>query len=299
MHWIISTSVLENKANIMKKIISIVILFFCLVLFVRSDSTKSLGSDMTGLGDVDLSKHNFRYVENNAYGFGEKLEYKVGFEFITAGKGYFHIMPKPVYKFGRPCYDVRFKVQSLASLEWVYKVRDEYRTILDAGGIFPWQFEQKIREGNYKRDSRAQFDQVNNFACRMHYDTVKKVKVPEYVHDIVSAFFYVRTMDIKNMKKNEITTLKNFVDDSTYTLGVKYLGKQTIEVEAGKFRCRVIEPLVQEGGLFKHDGRIIIWLTDDERKIPVKVATRIIIGEVYSELVKYSGTRGKVEAKVD
>jgi hypothetical protein len=57
--------------------------------------------------------------------------------------------------------------------------------------------------------------------------------------------------------------------------------------------------MVQDGGLFKHDGRIIIWLTDDERKIPVKVSTKIIIGEVYSELTRYSGTRGKVEAKLN
>jgi uncharacterized protein DUF3108 len=283
----------------MKKILLIVFLFFSLIFLGKSDSSNDMNSDLTGLDTIDVHNFDFRYVENEAYGFGEKLEYKVGFEFIKAGTGYFHIMPKPIYKYGRPCYDIRFAVNSLKSLEWVYKVRDQYRTILDAGGIFPWQFEQHIREGGYKRDSRAQFDQVNNFACKMHYDSVKKVAVPEYVHDIVSAFFYVRTMDFKKMKKNQITNFKNFFDDTTYTLGVKYLGRQTIDVEAGKFRCRVIEPMVQEGGLFKHDGRIIIWLTDDERKIPVKVATKIIVGEVYSELTRYSGTRGKVEARLD
>jgi hypothetical protein len=201
MHLKILKSVLNNKALTMKKAVLILILFFSLIFLGYSDSSKSLGPDMTGLDTVDLKDYDFRYVENKAFGFGEKLEYKVGFEFITAGTGYFYIKPKPIYRSGRPCYDVNFAVNSLSSLEYIYKVRDRYRSVIDAGGIFSWQFEQHIREGGYKRDSKAQFDQVNHFAAKMHHDTVKKYPVPEYVHDIVSAFFYVRTMDLTKMKK--------------------------------------------------------------------------------------------------
>lgn len=237
----------------------------------------------------------FRYVQNDAYGYGEKLEYKVGYKFITAGYGYFHIQPKPVYRYGRECYDVRFEVKSLESLEWVYKVQDRYRTVLDASGIFPWEFEQNIREGKYKRDSKAEFDQYNNLAKVKG----KTYKTPEYVHDIVSAFYYVRTMDLRNMKNGSVFYMKHFFDDTTNSLGVKVIKRETIEVEAGKFKCIVIEPLVVQGGLFKNEGNIFIWVTDDERKLPVKVATKILIGYVGAELVRYSGLRGPVNAKVN
>ncbi len=237
----------------------------------------------------------FRYVPNRAFGFGERLEYKVGYKFITAGTGYFHILPKPVMRNGRKCYDIRFQVRSLKSLEWIYKVRDTYRSVVDIGGIFPWQFEQHVREGKYRRDFKAIFDQNRNIAKVKD----KEYPVPEYVHDIVSAFYFVRTLDLSELKKDSIIYMKNFFDDTTYTLGVRYLGRQTIEVDAGKFRCIVIEPLVQEGGLFKNEGRIVIWLTDDERKIPVKVATKIMIGYVGAELTHYSGVRGKVNAKIE
>lgn len=237
---------------------------------------------------------NYRYVENEAYGFGEKLEYKVGYKFITAGTGYFHILPDPVYREGRPCYDIRFEVRSLKSLEFLYKVRDRYRTVLDAGGIFPWQFEQHVREGDYKRDFKAYFDQKNNYAI-----TKKgKYNVPEYIHDIVSAFFYVRTLDLRSMTKRDTIYLENFFGDTTYSLKVVSHGKETINVDAGEFRCLHIEPLVVEGGLFKSEGNIHIWLTDDERKIPVKVATKILIGYVGAELTRYSGLRGKLDAKI-
>jgi hypothetical protein len=79
---------------------------------------------------------------------------------------------------------------------------------------------------------------------------------------------------------------------------VKFLGRQRIEVDAGTFQCLLIEPLVKEGGLFKSEGRVIIWMTDDERKIPVKVSTQILIGSIYAELREYSGIHGAITAKV-
>lgn len=238
---------------------------------------------------------SFRYVPNEAFGFGEKLEYKVGHKLITAGTGYFYIQPKPVYKDGRPCYDIRFEVKSLPSLEWLYKVKDQYRTMLDVGGIFPWEFEQIIREGNYRRHSMAKFNPYNNTATVKN----KTYNTPEYVHDIVSAFFYVRTLDLSSMKNGKTFYVKHFFDDTTMTLGVKVHRRETIEVEAGKFKCIVIEPLVVKGGLFKNEGNIFIWLTDDARKIPVKVATKILIGYVGAELTGYSGIRGPIDAKIN
>lgn len=241
----------------------------------------------------------FRYVPNEAYGFGERLEYKVGYKFITAGYGYFEILPEPITRYGRKCYDIRFQVRSRKELEFLYKVKDYYRTVLDIGGIFPWEFEQHIREGKYKRDFYASFDQVNNKAIVQHKKKDKYYDTPEYVHDIVSAFFYVRTMDIGSMPKDTVFFLQNFYKDTTYQLGVRIRGKQTVEVDAGKFRCVVVEPMVVEGGLFKSEGKILIWLTDDERKIPVKVATKILIGYVGAELIRYRGLRGPIDAKLD
>lgn len=243
----------------------------------------------------DNQNFKFRKVENKAFDYGERLDFEVTYSFIVAGTGYFHILPVPAVRNNRPCYDIRFQVSSLKSLEWIYKVRDSYRTLLDVEGIFPWEFEQHIREGNYKKDYTAVFDQVNNFAISGD----KKVKVPPYIHDIVSAFFYVRTMNLKALKNGEVFFLENFIDEKVYKLGVKIHTREIVEVPCGKFKCIKIEPLVTEGGLFKSEGKIYVWLTDDENKIPVKVATKILIGYVSSVLVKYSGVRNPMTAKIE
>jgi len=79
---------------------------------------------------------------------------------------------------------------------------------------------------------------------------------------------------------------------------VKFLGRQELEVEAGTFNTVVVEPLVKEGGLFKSEGRIVIWLTDDERKIPVRVNTKVLIGSIDVELKEYSGIAGAIKARI-
>jgi hypothetical protein len=96
-------------------------------------------------------------------------------------------------------------------------------------------------------------------------------------------------MSFAGMKPGDVIKLENFYNDKTYPLDVKYLGKETIEVPAGEFACIKVQPYFIEGGLFKSEGDITVWLTDDDRKMPVKVSSKIIIGSVDVDLTEYSG----------
>ncbi|MGA9119037.1 MAG: DUF3108 domain-containing protein, partial [Bacteroidota bacterium] len=122
--------------------------------------------------------------------------------------------------------------------------------------------------------------------------------IPAYVHDIMSAFYYFRTLDLSNAKVGEVFTLENFYKDSTYELGVRVLGRQELEIAAGTFNSIVVEPLVKEGGLFKSEGRLVIWLSDDVLKIPLRVNTKVLIGSIDTELREYSGLAGPPRARI-
>lgn len=256
--------------------------FFILLL------TFSFGFSAGGSNEGD----EFRSIENNAFKEGEKLTFKLNYGFVTAGIA---IMKIPSIKrlSGRKVYHVMFEVNSVPSFDWIYKVRDRYETYLDVEGIFPWRFEQHIREGGYTRDFSAFFDQRKGKAKTSEGE----YEIPEYVNDIVSAFYYSRVIDYSEMKIDDTIHLQNFYKDKVYDLDVKYLGKETIEVPAGEFDCIIIEPLVREGGLFKHEGNIIVWLSDDILKIPVKIRTKIVIGHVEAMLSEYEGLAGILTSK--
>jgi len=246
----------------------------------------------TGSGSLESRTDDFRKIENKAFKVGEKLTFDVNYGFVTAG-----IAVMQVHKIkrisGRDSYYITFDVNNVPSFDWLYRVRDKYETYLDIEGLFPWRFEQHIREGNFKRDFSAFFDHRKGKAKTSNgeYD------IPKYVNDILSAFYIARTYDYSNMKKNDRIHLQNFYKDKVYDLDVQYLGRETVEVSAGKFDCIIIEPLVKEGGLFKSEGSIVIWLSNDNLKIPVKVKTKVVIGHIDAELTKYEGLAGKLTSK--
>lgn len=237
-------------------------------------------------------KDEFRKHPNNAFREGEKLTFDVKYGFVTAGIATFEI-PKIKKISGRDAYHVTFEVNTVPTFDTFFKVRDRYETYIDVEGMFPWRFEQHIREGSFSRDFSAFFDQRKGKA-----KTSKgEYEIPKYVNDIVSAFFYARTIDYSKMKVGDKINLQNFYKDKVYDLDVVYHGKETIEVDAGKFECIIVEPLVKEGGLFKSEGSIMLWMTNDDAKMPVRVKTKVVVGAIDADLTSYSGVYGKLTSK--
>jgi hypothetical protein len=235
----------------------------------------------------------YRTIVNHAFKVGEKLTFDLKYGFVTAGVSVMQI--QDIRKiFGRKTYHITFDVNSVPSFDWIYKVRDRYVTYVDTQGIFPWRFEQHLREGSFTRDFSAFFDQKRGKAKTSDgtYD------IPKYVNDIVSAFYLARTFDYSKMKVGNIIYLKNFYKDKYYDLNIKYLGKEVIDAPAGKFNCIIVEPMIKEDELFKSEGSIYVWLSDDSLKIPVRVKTKVVVGSVDAYLKSYEGLAGKLTSKI-
>ncbi len=228
-----------------------------------------------------------------AFVVGEKLLFDVNYGIITAGYAEMSI-PQYDTVLGNKTYKVQFTVRSTPTFDFFFEVRDRYETYLDADGIFPWRFEQHIKEGKFVKDYSAIFDQKNLMAKTDEGDFT----ITPFVHDIMSAFYYARTIDYSKFKIGQRVPMQNFYKGKINPLDIKYLGKQKITVDAGTFNCIIVEPMVKEGGLFKSEGRILIWLSDDELKIPVKVNTKVVIGSIDAELKEYSGLNGPLKAKI-
>ena len=274
-----NTSTIKSTIKIIFNMNRIVIMFMILLL-ISSNSF--------------AQKVEFRKIENKAFKVGEKLRFDVTYGFVTAGIAEFTIT-KMSRIAGRNVMNVSFNVNSVPAFDPFYKVRDHYETYIDVEGLFPWRFEQHIREGGYSRDFSAFFDQRKGVAKTSE----GSYEIPPNVNDIVSAFYLARTFDYSKMKEGDKVHLENFYKDKVYPLDVVFKGRERVSVSAGTFDCIILEPMVREGGLFKSEGSIVVWLTDDELKIPVKVKTKVLIGSIDAELSGYSGLAGKLTSKRD
>jgi hypothetical protein len=161
-----------------------------------------------------------------------------------------------------------------------YKVRDTVSTWVDVRGLFPWRFEQRQLEGDYERQQAVLFDphQARVTVRDEVYDA------PAYVQDILSAFYYIRAQPLV---VGDTLDLPHWSERRSYTLRVIVHACETIEVEAGKFECLKVEPVMESEGLFRHQGKVYIWLTHDRLHMPVLVRSRLLVGAIEAELVAY------------
>jgi hypothetical protein len=261
-------------------------------------------SSMSFADDTTKVKKEFRNLSQKSFTAGEKLSFEINYGFVTAGTATIEIMPDYQMINGRKCFDINANISSNTSFEWVYKFTERFRSLVDVEGIFPWRFEQTINEPNYNKMYEANFDQENlkvKIASTVKGDKKpdEEYNIQQYVHDIMSAFYFARTFDFSTSKNGDIYYIPYFHKNSTVSLPVKFMGRENADVSAGEFRCIMLQPNVKEGDIASKAEDIIVWVTDDAIKMPVKVQVNIIIGSVKVELTKYSGLAGPLTSKVD
>jgi hypothetical protein len=106
---------------------------------------------------------------------------------------------------------------------------------------------------------------------------------------MVSAYFYARTLDYSGKKKGDIITIMTMVDGEVFPLKMKFLGRETVKVDAGSFKCIRFAPVVQKGRVFKKEEDLSVWVTDDGNHLPILVQAKILVGSIKMEMVSYQG----------
>lgn len=223
--------------------------------------------------------------------FGEELKFDISWSFITAGKAQLN-SSKIVEANGQKMYLLEAYAQSYPVIDAVFKVRDINMSWIAEDLTRSLGYWQSVKEGSYARDEWLIFDYDTNTYTIHKQD--KKCNIEHNGHsfegnavvDMLSSLYFVRNQELP--LKGEI-----FFDivnrGAQYPLKVVVLGKEKVKVKAGKFNCIVVEPIISGEGIFVSKGKSLkVWLTDDEYKIPVKMAVEVFIGSVKAELTEYS-----------
>jgi hypothetical protein len=222
---------------------------------------------------------NFRFANNDAFGLGEKLTFTIGWKMIKAGEATMEVSEIFDHQ-DRPAYKITTLARSFPFFDSFYKVRDTAESWIDVEGLFTWHFRKKLNEGSYQNEQIQDYDQFRNIVYSQ--DTI--FTVPRYVQDVLSSLYFVRTMDLQ---VGDTVYLDNFAKIKCYPLRVIIHSKEIVEVPAGKFKCIKVEPLLQAAGLFKHEGSLTVWLTDDRLKMPVLMKSKVLVGSIDAELTDY------------
>lgn len=212
------------------------------------------------------------------WGVGEKLTFSIRWGIITCGYAHMEVREK-IRLAGRDTYRIVVLARSAPFFDPFYKVRDRIESYIDRENLYTVRFEKELREGRYRNDTVIIYDHKN----RVAYENEYKFKITEGVQDVLSALYYLRTKDLKVGARYEFDV---GTDKKTWPLVVNVIKKEEITTPLGKFKTILVIPKLREEGIFKAKGDLKVWLTDDERKIPVKMRSKIDIGSITAILIE-------------
>lgn len=251
---------------------------------------------LTGLSCSAFAQNDFCGVGNKCVQAGEKLNFKVFYNlsalWVAAGEANFTTRQESLN--GHTVFHIIGDGQTYKSYDWIYRVRDKYETYIDVQTMLPLKFVRNVDEGGTKFSNNVTFDQQQKKA----YSNKKTFDVPQCVQDVLSAIYYARNIDYSKYKPGAKIPFNMFLDDKVYNLYIRYVGKEKIKTRYGTFNAIKISPLLIKGTIFKGGEKMIVWVSDDNNHIPLRVDSPILVGSIKVDMMGYSNLRYPLSALV-
>ena len=204
---------------------------------------------------------------------GESLRFAVQYGFIHAGSAWREV-PEVVDWNGSPSWRLVARAESNSFFDHMYRVRNRIESVWDQRSRFSWRYFEDRHEGHYTANDTIVIDTTSRTARYRNGDTLH---VPQGAQDALSAFYYTR---FQALPVGGSINFEYHASHKSAPMEVRVLGRQSVRTPAGRFDCIMIEPILKAGGIFKNNGRLVIWLTNDERRMPVMMKSKVMIGSI-------------------
>ncbi len=224
---------------------------------------------------------------------GEELTFTGTWMNISVGTGVMTVETDATFD-GKPAIRLKADVKSNARFSLFFSIEDAGESWIDPVELHSLGFVSDQQEGNISDYQRWVIDNDKGVATR--HRTRRKADGPvqrtekdyplthTHVQDPASMVYFFRAFDLKVGQKLES---KVFVSRKVWDLEVSVVGKETVKVPAGTFECLKVKPKVSLDGQVQKKGDMTIWVTDDSRKMPVKIVSEVPLGKVNLTLTKY------------
>ena len=211
---------------------------------------------------------------------GETLVYTIAWLKIEGG-GMTLKTSKETTSDGVPMHRITLTATSNDYVSKFYPVRDLYESWVDARDFQPLRFEKHAREGRYESDEVEEFDLGKKIGSWRE----DRTPLPDRIQDIISSFYFLRAQPLA---VGADVRVDMFSRGKIYKLKATVLEREKVETEAGTFEALKVQPQLRENETTedRNKGKLFLWFSDDERRLPVMAKTVMPIGSVTARLTK-------------
>lgn len=220
------------------------------------------------------------------FGPGEKLEYILRWENVPAGSAFLRVLPMTTMN-GEKALHFTMTVDSNRFVDLFYKVRNRIDAFSDLKMTRSLYYRKKQKEGRHVRDEEIRFDWNRNLVSYANFGSEREpIRVEVGSFDPLTALYFIRLAPLAPGQE----ILRPITDGKKNVIGrLLVRERETITLQDGRrFDTYRVEPDISHiGGVFKKsdNARIDLWLTADNRRIPVRIQSRVVVGSFIGELV--------------
>lgn len=191
---------------------------------------------------------------------------------------------------GASGWQANLSLESVGLVSRLYKVNNEYFSqhndrLCVVSSLL------KASEGGRRRETRVTFDGERKKASLQERDLVKNTVLNQEIdvlaceHDVIGALYQLRTMNVEPGHNVQIPVS----DGKRAVLArVEAQERETVKTDSGTYKTIRYEAFLFDNVLYRRRGRLFVWLTDDERRLPVQIRVRLpfYVGTVTLQLRK-------------
>lgn len=221
------------------------------------------------------------------FGVGEKLTYEIHWTFIHAGDAVLEVMPDTEMN-GVSARHFKATASTVPWVDKIYKVRDTMDAWTNMDVTHGLRYKKDQNEGTYHKNVDLIFDKEKNQSLRYVRGELKHtIDQPVDVFDPMSILYSFR----KQILYKTMHFGANVSDGKQSVVGEANVeGMEDVKTPMGvipSFRVRL--DIKHLSGVFKKsdDAELLVWFSADQRRIPVKVQSKVAVGHFTLELVDY------------
>lgn len=229
----------------------------------------------------------------------EKMSFQVRWAFITAGEAVIELLPLEDFN-GVKSYHIVYTAKTTPFVDIFYKVRDRIDSYMDRDMTHSL-FYKKNHQGKSKKDITVTFDWEKE---EVQYSSLSEKREPISIipgtFDPLSVFYAFRLHKLHIDDEFSIPV----TDGKKHIIGkAKVIKREKIRVLGTPYDTFLVEPELEHvGGVFEKskNARLQIWVTADDRRIPVRIKSKVKVGSFVAELTSFEeGPRGESNSNED
>ena len=213
---------------------------------------------------------------------GEQLTYEISWLNMTAGTAVMAVSDAGM-EGDRPLAKLMTTAQSRPVISKFFPVDNRVESIVDPATLLPEHLFFKRREGKKKEDIEYTFHQKDGKVTVVKGGETETVEMPPGTQDVISCLYFARSA--LSFLPGSSLTMNVFHDKKNRKLDVRVEEIETVSGPWGEVEAARVLVVMPFQGLFLNQGNIRVWFTNDDRRIPVRMKAKVIIGSIVADLV--------------